>query len=235
MNPRRSLFVLALISLGAGSLLLAEQVWLKAKAEVAEVLIDRAFDAYLADGKPHPPWGWADTHPVARIEIPRLGISRTVLAGASGSSLAFGPGHIDGSARPNAEGNCVLAGHRDSWFAFLEDLREQDELRLVTREGLQTYRVERIEIRSMWEANILEPTAQKMLRLVTCYPFDGLRGAELRYVVTCLPQPGAQAAAASTMPTKDSASSAAPPIRPPSTSGCRKICAALAGLTLPPY
>jgi sortase A len=185
MRARRLLVLVSLAPLAGGAALLAEQGWLGAKAALAEQLIDRAFIAHLHDGRPHRPWNWADTHPIARLEVPRLGIRRTVLAGCSGSSMAFGPGHIDGSAEPNQPGNCALGGHRDSWFGFLRELRHGDEILLRTREGLVRYRVGRIAVRSMWDAGPLEPTEQRRLTLITCYPFDGLRRTEWRYVVTC--------------------------------------------------
>ena len=72
------------------------------------------------------PWSWADMHPIARLTVPRLGIERPILSNASGSALAFGIGHIDGTAGPATAGNCVVAGHRDSWAAFLADLRVAD-------------------------------------------------------------------------------------------------------------
>ena len=151
----------ALVLASAGGGLLAEQAYLTAKARVAEVLIRRAFEAHLLDGAAHRPWGWADMHPVAQLEVPRLGVVRTVLAGASGSSLAFGPGHIDGTAAPNAAGNCALAGHRDGSFAFLRDLLVSD----------------------MRDVDLLRPTEDSRVTLITCYPFHGLRRSDLRYVV----------------------------------------------------
>ncbi len=111
-----------------------------------------------------------------------------MLAGAAGSSLAFGPGHIDGTPRPNRGGNCVLAGHRDSWFAFLERLQIGDELLLRTREGARRYRVARLAVRSMWDgALVTAPSERTRLTLVTCYPFGGLVGSTQRYVVICEP------------------------------------------------
>jgi len=185
MRARRLLVLVSLAPLAGGAALLAEQAWLGAKAALAEQLIDRAFSAHLLDGRPHRPWSWADTHPIARLDVPRLGIRRTVLAGCSGSSMAFGPGHIDGSAGPNRQGNCALGGHRDSWFAFLRELRRGDEILLRSREGTVRYRVARIAVRSMWDAEPLEPAERRRLTLITCYPFDGLRRTPWRYVVTC--------------------------------------------------
>ena len=114
---------------------------------------------------------------------------RTVLAGASGSSLAFGPGHVDGTATPNRQGNCVVAGHRDSWFAFLKELRIGDEVVVTTRDGVRRYRVAGTDVHSMWDTDVAAATDGSRLTLVTCFPFDGLVGSTRRYVVTCLPVP----------------------------------------------
>jgi len=175
--------VLALVLASAGGGLLAEQAWLTAKAQLAEVLIRRAFAAHLRDGAPHRPWDWADMHPVARLEVPRLGVLRTVLTGASGSSLAFGAGHVDGTAPPNATGNCALAGHRDGSFAFLDDLRVGDDLILRTHSGSVRYEVQDLLVTDMRDVGLLQPTEDPRLTLITCYPFHGLTRSELRYVV----------------------------------------------------
>ena len=71
-----------------------------------------------------------------------LGGGTIVLAGGSGRTMAFGPGHVDDSARPGGEGNCVLAGHRDTHFAFLRDLEPGDEIVIETVAGARVeYRV----------------------------------------------------------------------------------------------
>ncbi len=171
-----------------GTAVLGEQGWLAVKAAVAERLIDRAFAAHLADGEAHRPWSWADTHPVARLSVPRLGVERTVLSGAAGPSLAFGPGHVSGTSPPNAGGNCAVAGHRDGWFAFLEELRLGDEILLETRGRSRRYVVSDLSVRSMWDGEVLAPTPETRLTLITCYPFGGLRPSELRYVVVGQPE-----------------------------------------------
>lgn len=172
----------------AGGSLVGEQAWLAAKARVAGALIERAFAGHLEDGARHRPWRWADTWPVARLAVPRLGVERVVLAGATGATLAFGPGHIDGTARPGAGGNVALAGHRDSWFAFLRDLERGDELLLETRDGVMRYRVVRLEVKDVHDGDVLADTGWDALTLVTCYPFRGpaaLLGGPQRFVVTC--------------------------------------------------
>jgi sortase A len=168
-----------------GSFLVARAAWVKAKGEVGEVLIDRALAATLKDGKARRPWTWADMHPVARVTVPRLGIARPVLSNATGSSLAFGIGHVEGTAVPGASGNCVLAGHRDSWAAFLEDLQPEDDVVLETPGGRAAYRVASTAVVRFDDARVLRDEGDNRLTLVTCWPFRDWLHSPWRYVVRC--------------------------------------------------
>jgi sortase A len=194
MNPhgkikrgRLARWILPVILLGAGIGLLGNQTWVRAKAVLASVLIERAFAAHIEDGGVHTPWSWADIHPIARIEAADGKVSRIVLSGASGGSLAFGPGHIDGTAPPNAAGNCVIAGHRDTYFRFLKDLQQGDKIALTSKDGTLVYRVSNLAIVEQTDTSVLEPTSDTQLTLITCYPFDGLVSSKWRYVVFCEP------------------------------------------------
>jgi len=165
--------------------LLGKGAWIYVKAELAQLLLESAWAAVKAGENEVKPWDWADTWPVARLRAPRLDVSRLVLAGATGRTLAFGPGHLLGSARPGARGNTVLAGHRDTHFAFLQELEQGDQLWLETSDGEeQLYRIESMSVVDRNRTDVLEPTADAVLTLVTCYPFDAvLPGGPLRYVV----------------------------------------------------
>ena len=156
---------------------------------LAHRLIVQAFAAHLRDGSPHLPWSWADVHPIAELRVPRLDVARYVLTGASGSSLAFGIGHVDGTAPPNGRGNCVLAGHRDTQFAFLKDLRPGDELAVTTHGGTATWEVESLGVVDHRRTDLLEAHTADRLTLMTCHPFGGLMRSSRRYVVWCRPVP----------------------------------------------
>ncbi|MSQ60616.1 MAG: sortase [Betaproteobacteria bacterium] len=104
----------------------SEWVYIHAKAWAAQKLIAAGWGRSLASGAGVKPWPWADTHPVARLEAPRLRVALMVLAGASSRTLAFGPGHMNGTPLPGGAGNSVLSGHRDTHFAFLRELRPGD-------------------------------------------------------------------------------------------------------------
>src|SRR6202048_3617158 len=88
--------VLALV----GLVLFGQGAYIHAKALLAQVLLERAFAETIASGRATKPWSWADTWPVARIEVRRLGASAVMLAGSSGQALAFGPGPVE--PPPNA-------------------------------------------------------------------------------------------------------------------------------------
>jgi sortase A len=178
----RAAFVAATLLL-PGSFLLARAGWVKAKGAVGEVLIHRALAETLKDGKSRRPWASADMHPVARLTVPRLGIERPILSNASGPALAFGIGHIDGTAAPAARGNCVLAGHRDSWAAFLANLRVEDDVVVETHERRAVYRVTSTAIVRFDDARALREDGDDRLTLVTCWPFHGWLHSPWRYVV----------------------------------------------------
>jgi sortase A len=186
-RPRRRLLAFAAATLlcGAGLALLGGQGYLKAKAALAALLIDSAWERHLSDGREHRPWSWADMHPAARLEVPRLGVSRAVLSGASGESLAFGLAHVSGTAPPGDSGNIAIAGHRDTWAAFLGDLRPGDEIRLSTRAGRRIYVVEGASVVRKERVDVLEPAGEDRLTLITCYPFSGLLRSPWRLVIVC--------------------------------------------------
>ncbi len=166
-------------------LLFSRGVWIYAKASLAQVLLRRAWARTVQGGKEVRPWPWADTWPVARLRARRLREDLIVLAGASGRTLAFGPGHLDGSGRPGGPGNCVLSAHRDTQFAFLRKLESGDPLELETPAGLRrVYRVVDRRVVHKREAAVLAETHEPTLTLITCYPFSGVApGGPLRYVV----------------------------------------------------
>jgi sortase A len=166
-----------------GALLLARAGWVHAKGAVGEVLIHRALVATLTDGKARTPWSSADMHPMARLTVPRLAIERPVLSNASGEALAFGIGHVDGTAPPAAAGNCVLAGHRDSFAAFLADLRVGDAVVVEAPGRRAAYRVVSAAVVRFDDGRVLRDEGGDRLTLVTCWPFRGWLHSPWRYVV----------------------------------------------------
>lgn len=179
-------FAAGLLLLALGGWQMGSAAYLHAKAWLGQVLLAEAWAATLADGTPQKPWPWADTAPVARLQVPALGVDQIVLAGVSGRSLAFGPGHLDGTARPGARGHSVLTGHRDTHFRFLQDLEPGTRLRIQKTDGRwQSYRVGSSSVIDAGEARLALGTGRPVVTLVTCYPFDAITpGGPLRYLVS---------------------------------------------------
>ncbi len=186
-NPRKRWLLVACIVLAAcaGAASLGNGLYIYAKARVAQVLLHSAWVETQATGGAIKPWPWADTHPVARLKAPSQDADLLVLAGASGRTLAFGPGHLDGSAAPGDAGNAVITGHRDTHFRFVGRLTPGDPLAVERADGSQRhFAVRRIYVADFRELNIPRDTRVPTLTLVTCYPFDAINpGGPLRYVV----------------------------------------------------
>jgi sortase A len=130
-----------------------------------------------------PPIIAADPLVLGRIEIPRIGVSAIVREGDDDATLAIAVGHIPGTARPGERGNMALAGHRDSFFRALRRIRVADVIHVRTLGGGYTYRVDSTEVVKAKETRVLDPTADTVLTLVTCYPFAFLGHAPDRFIV----------------------------------------------------
>ena len=178
--PRFAAPALALV----GLVLLGQGAYIHAKALVAQVLLDRAFAQTIATGREVKPWSWADTWPVARIEVKRLGARAIVLAGSSGQALAFGPGHVERTPDAGEQGVAVYSAHRDTHFAFLKDVTDGDEIEVTRSDGRQyRYRVDGTSV-VRFDASGIDPLADGYhLVLSTCWPFDALTSGPERYLV----------------------------------------------------
>lgn len=120
---------------------------------------------------------------VGRIEIPRLGVSAVIRAGTDARTLRLAVGYIPGTGLPGEPGNVGLAAHRDTFFRQLRDINPDDEIRLVTKDGVYRYHVERTSIVMPKDVWVLDPTNYPALTLVTCYPFNYIGSAPKRFVV----------------------------------------------------
>ena len=120
---------------------------------------------------------------VGRIEIPRLGVSAVIRAGSDARTLRLAVGYIPGTALPGDPGNFGLAGHRDTFFRKLRDINPDDEIRIVTSDGVFNYYVQRTTIVMPQDVWVLNPTDYPALTLVTCYPFNYIGSAPKRFIV----------------------------------------------------
>jgi sortase A len=184
--------LVALLLIG-GVCLTGRALYLHAKAQLASVLIRRAWSESARLGELRPPWPWADTHPVARLRIPRLHYDEIVLEGATPRTMAFGPARLFSGAGLGQPGNLELAGHRTSWFRPLEAVQLGDVIEVqwydARRHELRerTYTVSTIRVVTPDDVTLLAPTLDDALTLVTCYPFGRSPRSPQRFMVRALP------------------------------------------------
>lgn len=165
--------------------LAAGAAWIPLKAELAQWLLERTWQAARSGGPAGPPWPWADTAVTAKLSVPARDVRLLVLSGNNGRNLAFGPVLLDVSA---GGPDLVISGHRDTHFRFLRELRPGDLLQLADRAGRRWYTVGDIEVIDSRSHELVIDHGTARLSLVTCYPFDSpVAGGPLRYVVTAYP------------------------------------------------
>jgi sortase A len=175
------------ILLIAGLALVGYYVYVSVETYLYQAMENRELDSILSNA---PPASKARARPqplpgstLGRIEIPRLRVSAVIRAGSDPRTLQLAVGHIPGTAVPGDAGNIGLAGHRDTFFRRLKDIRADDEILIVTAEGTYRFRVEDTQVVTPKDTWVLNPTPATTLTLVTCYPFTYIGSAPDRFIV----------------------------------------------------
>jgi sortase A len=176
------------IFLLAGVAILASCAYIWADAHAYQALESQRFDrpfAAFANGRVADCDNFAKTagSSIAQIQIPRIGLSVVVLEGDDARTLRRGAGHIPGTAEPGELGNLAIAGHRDTFFRGLRDIRKDDVIELTALNGSYVYRVDSIEVIGAGQMQVLDKTARPVLTLITCFPFSYIGPAPSRFVV----------------------------------------------------
>jgi sortase A len=187
---QRLLFVCAALMLGYCGFALVDG-WVfqhRERLHLEQLLRDRlpadvAARQTAVSTSPKPPPETVIDGLIGRIDVPRLGLSVIVIEGIDRTSLRRGVGHIPGTALPGKPGNVGLAGHRDTFFRALRNIRQNDTITLTTLLGEYRYRVVSIAIVSPLDIGVLAPSANQVLTLVTCYPFTFVGPAPERFIV----------------------------------------------------
>jgi sortase A len=120
---------------------------------------------------------------IGSLEIPRLRLSAMIAQGDDDATLEVAIGHLPDTALPWHEGNSALAGHRDTFFRPLQDIRVGDELRVSTLYGDFRYQVRETMVVGPNDVWVLDPTDRPTLTLITCYPFSNVGKARRRFIV----------------------------------------------------
>ncbi len=127
--------------------------------------------------------------PLGILTIRKLNIQVPIYNGTDEFILDRGAGRIKGMARMDEDGNLGISGHRDGFFRSLKDIEMGDDILIQTTRGVEKYAVSSITIIPKEDISVLEPTTEKTLTLITCYPFYYVGHAPKRYIVRATPNP----------------------------------------------
>lgn len=169
---------LALLTLGYS-------VYVVVDAHAYQVYEQSKFEASLlkATGSPQLPPPLVEGDVIGEIQVPRLHLKAIVVQGDSHTILRRAVGHIPETALPGKPGNVALAGHRDTFFRPLRNIKLGDTITLQTTAGDFQYLVESTQVVPSGQTEVLSTTAVPTLTLITCFPFDYLGAAPNRFVV----------------------------------------------------
>jgi sortase A len=115
-----------------------------------------------------------------------------ILQGTEEEQLKLGIGHVEDTADPGQVGNIALVAHRDTFFRSLQNIRKHDEIRVVTSTSTMRYFVELTKVIGPFDTDVLDPTPGAELTLITCYPFDFVGKAPMRFLVRAVAPPNAK-------------------------------------------
>jgi sortase A len=121
--------------------------------------------------------------PLAVLRLEKLNLRVPVFEGTDNWALNSGAGWIEGTARPGESGNIGIAGHRDSFFRGLKDVRKGDAIELAFADRTTRFLVDRIDIVNPEDVAVLQRRPVPSLTLVTCYPFYFVGEAPQRFIV----------------------------------------------------
>lgn len=120
---------------------------------------------------------------IGKITLNRLHKSYPIIEGTDVTELARGVGHYSASVLPGGKGNSILAGHRDSVFRKLGELRPDDQISLETLSGSFTYLVTGSKIVEVDDTSVFLNSDSATITLITCYPFSYVGNAPKRYLL----------------------------------------------------
>jgi sortase A len=176
----------------AGILILGYCGFILLDAKIYQAYETRHFQEEIKDLKPpitsedrvqkasfHSPTGKA----LGEIELTRVGVTAMILEGTDDRTLRRAVGHIPGTPLPGQSGNVAIAGHRDTFFRALRNVRQDDEIALMTLNGSYRYRVDSISVVGPEDTQVLDNSGGDVLTLVTCYPFYFVGPAPRRFIV----------------------------------------------------
>ena len=151
-----------------------------ADTHIYQTIEQSKFEKVSHSEAPHPA---VEGTAIGEMEVPRLGLKAIFVQGDSPRILRHAVGHISETALPGEAGNVVLTGHRDSFFRPLRSIQVGDAITIETLDGEFGYQVASTEVVLPSDIQVLRPSSENTLTLVTCFPFYYIGAAPKRFIV----------------------------------------------------
>jgi sortase A len=109
-----------------------------------------------------------------RIQIPAIIIDAPIVQGDGWEQLKKGVAQAIGTANPGESGNVVLSAHNDifgEYFRDLDKLKPGDQVLVYSNQRSYTYVVTGTEVVEEDRVDVMAPTTQPVVTLISCYPY----------------------------------------------------------------
>lgn len=120
---------------------------------------------------------------IGKLTLERLQKSHPIIEGTDTDQLTKGVGNYTASVFPGDKGNAILAGHRDSVFRKLGELKPDDQISVETLSGTFTYLITGSKIVEVEDTSVFLSSEFSTMTLITCYPFHYVGNAPKRYLL----------------------------------------------------
>jgi len=167
--------------LASGAFGLGYAGYVIADAHIYQTIEESRFESVSPSEARHPVL--LEGSAIGVMDVPRLGLKAIFVQGDSPRILRHAVGHISETALPGESGNVVLTAHRDSFFRPLRSIQPGDAITIKTLNGEFEYQVESTEVVLPSDVQVLQPSSENTLTLVTCFPFYYVGAAPKRFIV----------------------------------------------------
>jgi len=109
-----------------------------------------------------------------QIQIPAIRVDAPVVQGDGWEQLKKGVAQHVGTADPGQSGNMVMSAHNDVFgeiFRYLDQLQHGDQIIVYTPQRSYTYIVTNIQIVKPTDVEVMAPTTDPTITLISCYPY----------------------------------------------------------------
>jgi sortase A len=155
------------------------------KFEVNQLASNNHSESIVKEQKPSSEVKYKQGEKVALLVVPKIGLKYSVYWGNDQQVLKKGVGMYISklTTAPDGGGHTVLSGHRDTVFYRMDELKDNELLKLEYADFTYTYKITKIWITDPQDQTVIVKKERPTLTITTCYPFNYIGNAPKRYII----------------------------------------------------